>query len=199
MKRRFLLTFFGVAVYASCLMAQQKSITGRVVAPTGEALGNVTVIVQGTNRTVKTNPDGSFTIQASAGEKLLFRYIGSNELVQEVGTGNVYNITLMDSEESLDEVVVTALGIRKEKKALGYSVQDLKADELMKNKTANIVNSLAGKVAGVNVTQTSGSAGAGAQIILRGGTSLERDNQPLFVVDGVIYDNSTVLGGNSGF
>src|SRR5690606_27661549 len=63
----------------------------------------------------------------------------------------------------------------------------------------NVVNSLAGKIAGVNVTQTSGSAGAGAQIILRGGTSLERDNQPLFVVDGVIYDNSTVIGGNSGF
>ncbi|WP_149912760.1 SusC/RagA family TonB-linked outer membrane protein [Sphingobacterium cavernae] len=199
MKRRLLLTFFGVAVYASCLMAQQKSISGKVIGPSGEALSNVTVEVQGTNRTVKTNPDGSFTIQASPGEILLFRSLGSTELTQVVGNGNVYNITLTNSEEALEEVVVTALGIRKEKKALGYAVQDLKADELMKNKTANIVNSLAGKVAGVNVTQTSGSAGAGAQIILRGGTSLERDNQPLFVVDGVIYDNSTVLGGNSGF
>src|SRR5690606_25404165 len=111
----------------------------------------------------------------------------------------VYNVVLESSDELLEEVVVTAMGIKKEKKALGYAVQDLNANELMKNKTANVVNSLAGKIAGVNVTQTSGSAGAGAQIILRGGTSLERDNQPLFVVDGVIYDNSTVIGGNSGF
>lgn len=199
MKRRFLLTFFGVAVYASCLMAQQKSITGRVTSPTGEALSNVTVVVQGTNRTVKTNADGSFTIQASPGEKLVFRSIGASEFIQTVGSGNVYSIKLADSEEELQEVIVTAMGIKKEKKALGYAVQDIKAEELMKNKTANVINSLAGKIAGVNVTQTSGSAGAGAQIILRGGTSLERDNQPLFVVDGVIYDNSTVIGGNSGF
>lgn len=199
MKRRFLLTFFGVAVYASCLMAQQKSISGKVLSPTGEALGNVTVVVQGTNRTVKTNSDGSFTIQASPGEKLLFRSVGSSEFVQEVGANNVYTITLQGSEEALQEVVVTAMGIKKEKKALGYAVQDLNAEELMKNKTANVINSLAGKIAGVNVTQTSGGAGAGASIILRGGTSLERDNQPLFVVDGIIYDNSTNINGNSGF
>lgn len=199
MKRRLLLTFFGVALYASCLMAQQKSITGKVSSASGEALSNVTVVVQGTNRTVKTNADGSFSIQAAPGERLIFRSIGTNEILQVVGTGNVYNITLIGSEEELDEVIVTAMGIKKEKKALGYSVQDLNADELMKNKTANVINSLAGKIAGVNVTQTSGAAGAGAQVILRGGTSLERDNQPLFVVDGVIYDNSTIIGGNSAF
>ncbi|MDR2410193.1 MAG: SusC/RagA family TonB-linked outer membrane protein, partial [Bacteroidales bacterium] len=83
----------------------------------------------------------------------------------------------------------------------GYSVQDIKSEELLKNKTANPLNSLAGKVAGVNITQSSGAAGAGAQIILRGGTSLDesRDNQPLFVVDGIIYDNSTSVVGNSSF
>lgn len=194
MKRRFLLTFFGVAVYASCLMAQQKSITGRVVAPTGEALGNVTVIVQGTNRTVKTNPDGSFTIQASPGEKLVFRSIGSDEFIQEVGTGNVYNITLINSEESLEEVVVTAMGIRKEKKGLGYAVQDIKGDELMKNKNPNLINSLNGKIAGLNITNSGGAPGASSSIIIRGGTSLERDNQPLFVIDGMPMDNSTGFG-----
>ncbi|MDR0729046.1 MAG: SusC/RagA family TonB-linked outer membrane protein, partial [Prevotellaceae bacterium] len=87
----------------------------------------------------------------------------------------------------------------KERKALGYAVQELKADEIMKNKTANLLNSLSGKIAGVNVTQTSGGAGAGASVILRGGTSLQRDNQPLFVVDGIIYDNSTNINGNSSF
>ncbi|WP_164111005.1 MULTISPECIES: SusC/RagA family TonB-linked outer membrane protein [Sphingobacterium] len=199
MKRRFLLTFFGMCLYASCLMAQQKAVTGKVTSSDGSGLGSVTVIVKGTMRSVQTNADGSFSIQAAPGETLIFRAVGSGETSQVVGSGNVYNIKLSGSEEVIDEVVVTALGIKKEKKALGYAVQDIKADELMKNKSANVINSLAGKIAGVNVTQTSGSAGAGAQIILRGGTSLERDNQPLFVVDGVIYDNSTVIGGNSAF
>ncbi|MFD2553614.1 SusC/RagA family TonB-linked outer membrane protein [Sphingobacterium tabacisoli] len=199
MKKRFLLAFFGVCLYASCLMAQQKAVSGKVTSSDGGGLSNVTVIVKGTTRSVQTNADGSFSIQAAPGETLIFRAIGSGETSQLVGSGNVYNIKLSGSEEAIDEVVVTALGIKKEKKALGYAVQDIKADELMKNKTSNVVNSLAGKIAGVNVTQSSGAAGAGAQIILRGGTSLERDNQPLFVVDGVIYDNSTVLGGNSGF
>ena len=94
---------------------------------------------------------------------------------------------------------MTALGIKREKKSLGYAVDDINAEELMKNKNTNAINSLAGKIAGVSITQSSGSAGAGSQIILRGGTSLERDNQPLFVVDGVIYDNSTSSIGNSAY
>src|SRR5690625_6792011 len=95
----------------------------------------------------------------------------------------------------LDEVVVTALGIKKERKALGYAVQDIGSAELMKNKNTNLVNSLSGKIAGVNITQTSGGAGAGASIILRGGTSLERDNQSIFVLEGIIYDKSSSICG----
>src|ERR1700712_3744473 len=100
----------------------------------------------------------------------------------------------------MEDVVVTAMGIKKERKALGYSVSDLNAEELMKNKNTNVINSLAGKVPGVNVTQFSGSAGAGASITIRGGTSTSegRQNQPLFVVDGIIYDNSTSVTGNTG-
>lgn len=100
-----------------------------------------------------------------------------------------YTVSLQDDSQALDEVVVTAMGIKKERKALGYSMEDVKSDELMKMKTANPISSLSGKVAGVNVTQSSGAAGAGAQIILRGGTSGAegKDNQPLFVVDGVIF------------
>src|SRR6195952_1791949 len=100
----------------------------------------------------------------------------------------------------MEDVVVTAMGIKKERKALGYSVSDINAEELMKNKNTNVINSLAGKVPGVNVTQFSGSAGAGASITIRGGTSTSegRQNQPLFVVDGIIYDNSTSVTGNTG-
>ena len=104
------------------------------------------------------------------------------------------------SGETMSEVVVTAMGIKREKKALGYAVSDLSAPELMRNKNTNIVNSLAGKVPGVNITQFSGAAGAGASITIRGGNSTSdgRQNQPLFVIDGIIYDNSTSVVGNSG-
>ncbi|MVZ61852.1 SusC/RagA family TonB-linked outer membrane protein [Sphingobacterium humi] len=199
MKRRFLLTFFGVCLYATCLMAQQKAITGKVTSPSGEGMSNVTVIVKGSNRSVQTNPDGSFTIQAAPGETLLFRAIGSTGVEQVIGTGSFYNVQLQSSEESIDEVVVTALGIKREKKALGYAVQDIKADELMKNKNPNMINSLNGKIAGLNITNSGGAPGASASIIIRGGTSLERDNQPLFVIDGMPMDNSTGMGDLSQF
>jgi len=199
MNKKLLLFCSGVMLSTS-LWAQTKTVTGKVTnASDGGTMANVTVSIKGKPVSTQTNPDGSFTIKADPGDILIFRAVGSKERQQIVGSDATINITLSGSEEALEEVVVTAMGIKKEKKALGYAVQDIKSDELMKNKTANVVNSLAGKIAGVNVTQASGSAGAGAQIILRGGTSLERDNQPLFVVDGVIYDNSTVIGGNSAF
>lgn len=194
MKRRFLLTFCGVALFATCLMAQQKTVTGKVLSTNGEALSNVTVVVKGTNRSVQTNASGSFTIQAAPGEVLVFRSLGSNEITQTIGNGNSYSVTLSNSNETIDEVVVTALGIKKEKKALGYAVQDIKADELMKNKNPNLINSLNGKIAGLNITNSGGSPGASSSIIIRGGTSLERDNQPLFVIDGMPMDNSTGVG-----
>lgn len=199
MKRRFLLTFIGVCMYASCLVAQQKTISGKVNSSSGTGLGDVTVLVKGTNRSVKTNSDGSFSITAAPGETLIFRSVGSGERTQVVGSNSSYSITLSNSEESIDEVVITALGIKKEKKALGYAVQDIKADELMKNKNPNVINSLNGKIAGVNVTNSGGAPGASSNIVIRGGTSLERDNQPLFVIDGVPMDNSTGQGDNSAF
>ncbi|MGJ1321782.1 SusC/RagA family TonB-linked outer membrane protein [Sphingobacterium faecium] len=199
MNKKLLLFCSGVMLSTS-LWAQTKTISGKVTnASDGTSLSNVTVSIKGKAVSTQTNPDGSFTIKAESGDVLIFSAIGSKSTQQTIGSSSTINIALSGSEEALGEVVVTAMGIKKEKKALGYAVQDIKADELMKNKTANVVNSLAGKIAGVNVTQSSGAAGAGAQIILRGGTSLERDNQPLFVVDGVIYDNSTVIGGNSSF
>jgi len=199
MNKKFLLFCSGVMLSTS-LWAQTKTVTGKVTnASDGGTMPNVTVSIKGKSVSTQTKPDGSFTINAEPGDILIFRAVGSQERQQLVGTNATINVALSGSEEALEEVVVTAMGIKKEKRALGYAVQDIKSDELMKNKTANVVNSLAGKIAGVNVTQSSGAAGAGAQIILRGGTSLERDNQPLFVVDGIIYDNSTPIGGNSGF
>lgn len=134
------------------------------------------------------------------GSTLVVSFVGYATEEVKVGAASDYTVTLKDDTQSLSEVVVTAMGIKKEKKALGYSVSDINSKELMKNKQTNVVNSLAGKIPGVNITQAGGAAGAGSNIVIRGGNSASesRDNQPLFVVDGIIYDNSTVNTGNSG-
>jgi TonB-linked SusC/RagA family outer membrane protein len=178
---------------------QNRTVTGTVKDAYGEPLIGVSVSIQGANQGVVTDVNGQYSIQVQGNnQSLRFSYVGY-KIVTLATDRNVIDVTLEEDALSLDEVVVTAMGIKKEKKALGYSVQDMGAEEISKNKTANILNSLSGKIAGVNITQTSGGAGAGANIILRGGTSLERDNQPLFVVDGIIYDNSTSINGNSAF
>lgn len=143
--------------------------------------------------------DGKFTVEAAQGYTLMISFVGYRTTEIKVTNESFYLVTLSDDAQALNEVVVTAMGIKKDRKSLGYAVEDIDSEELMRNKSVNPINSLAGKIAGVNITQGGGAAGSGSQIILRGGTSLERDNQPLFVVDGVIYDNSTNILGNSAF
>ncbi|HVT84650.1 MAG TPA: SusC/RagA family TonB-linked outer membrane protein [Chitinophagaceae bacterium] len=182
------------------LYAQQRTVNGTVLADDNKTpLQGVTVKVKGTNRVTQTDAQGAFSIKASPTETIVFTYVGYETLEVKAGTDNV-QVNLKLSQATMGEVVVTAMGIKKERKALGYSVTDLNAQELMKNKNTNIINSLAGKAPGVNVTQFSGAAGAGASITIRGGnsTSETRQNQPLFVIDGIIYDNSTTVTGNTG-
>lgn len=181
------------------LMAQTVPISGTVLSDDSVPLAGVTVKVSGTNRATATDNKGQFTISAKEGAMLEFSSVGYTRRKIKATSGMEVHLSKGESDQMTD-VVVTAMGIRKERKALGYSVSDLSAQELMKNKNTNIVNSLAGKVPGVNITQASGSAGAGASITIRGGnsTSDSRQNQPLFVVDGVIYDNSTTVPGNTG-
>ncbi|PRD50772.1 SusC/RagA family TonB-linked outer membrane protein [Sphingobacterium gobiense] len=185
----------GVSVKTPAVVQNQISGTVRDVSG---SLAGVTVTVVGSTVVVQTDRNGIFLLNAPRGSTLRFSALGYHTK-EVVASSNQLSVQLEAAEETIDEVIVTAMGITRERKSLGYAAQDLGAEELMKNKTANIINSLAGKIAGVNVTQTSGGAGAGASIILRGGTSLQRDNQPLFVVDGLIYDNSSSINGNSGF
>jgi TonB-linked SusC/RagA family outer membrane protein len=181
-------------------MAQQRNISGTVRTENQTPLEGVTISVKNTTRITQTDASGHFSIQAATGETLVFTYVGYAPQEVKVSNSSEFSVTMSASGVNMNEVVVTALGIKKERKALGYSVSDLNAQELMKNKNTNVVNSLAGKVPGVNITQFSGSAGAGASITIRGGnsTSEGRQNQPLFVIDGIIYDNSTTVSGNSG-
>lgn len=178
---------------------QAKKITGKVVDAAGEPIIGASVLVKGTSTGAVTDVNGKFSVDAAVGSTLEVSFIGYKSVTIKVANATTYNVMLQDDSQSLDEVVVTAMGIKKDRKALGYAIDNVGAEELMRNKSANAINSLAGKVAGVTITQTSGAAGAGSQIVLRGGTSLERDNQPLFVVDGVIYDNSTSVIGNSAY
>jgi TonB-dependent SusC/RagA subfamily outer membrane receptor len=181
-------------------MAQQRTISGTVRAENQSPLEGVTITVKNTNRITQTDASGHFSIQAASGETLVITSVGYDPQETKVNNSSVIAINMRASGNNMNEVVVTALGIRRERKALGYSVSELNAQELMKNKNTNIVNSLAGKVPGVNVTQYSGAPGAGASITIRGGNSTSdgRQNQPLFVVDGIIYDNSTTVTGNTG-
>ncbi|HVY75971.1 MAG TPA: SusC/RagA family TonB-linked outer membrane protein [Puia sp.] len=194
-----LIMFVMLGMITNNLMAQGVPISGTVLSDDGTPLAGVTVAVNGTSRATVTDKDGKFTINAKQGALLEFSYVGYTVQRIKAAAGMEIRLARGDAGQ-LTDVVVTAMGIKKERKALGYSVTELSAQELMKNKNTNVVNSLAGKVPGVNITQFSGSAGAGASITIRGGNSTSdgRQNQPLFVIDGIIYDNSTTVTGNTG-
>lgn len=198
--KRVVFSAFMMVLISGTMIAQNIRVSGKVTDNTGLPVPGVTVLVEGTTTGVATDNDGTYSISVPANAALLFSAVGMETQRVPVNNQTVINVVMAESAIAVEEVVVTALGIEKEKKALGYAVQDLKSDEILKNKQTNVINSLAGKVAGVNITQSSGSAGAGSTIIIRGGNSASesRDNQPLFVVDGIIYDNSTVNSGNSG-
>ena len=192
-----LIMFLTLNMITNSLKAQEIRISGSVLSDDGTPMAGVTVTVSEKNRATVTDASGKFSIDVAKNAMLEFSYVGYSTQKLKAAAGMQVHLS---KGGQLGDVVVTAMGIKKERKALGYSVSDINAAELMKNKNTNVVNSLAGKVPGVNITQFSGSAGAGASITIRGGnsTSETRQNQPLFVIDGIIYDNSTTVTGNSG-
>ena len=199
MKQAILVTLFFLG-FVSFTYAQK--ITGKVTdKSTGETVIAATVYVKGNTSTgTVTDMDGNFSLNLSQGAKVLvISYMGMQTQEVPIGNKTWFEIQLVPDSRQIEEVMVTAMGIKREKKALGYAVQELKSDELMKHKDPNVVNSLGGKIAGVNVTNSGGAPGSSSSIIIRGGTSLARDNQPLFVIDGVPIDNSTGQGDNSSF
>ncbi len=175
-----------------------KYVTGTVTDTNGEPVVGAHVFVRGTQNGTFSGADGKYRLDAAPGSVIEFSLLGMKDVAVQVSQKAVIDVVMEERLEILDDLVVTALGVRKARKALGYSVAEVKSQDL-KNTHANILNSLAGRVAGVNVTQTGGAAGAGSAIIIRGGNSASegRDNQPLFVVDGIIYDNSTLNAGGS--
>lgn len=188
-----LLLFAGVCSWA------QVRVTGKVIDVNGQPLGFVTVVVKGTTTATNTAENGTFTFTSvPANGSLIVSSIGYK--TQEVLlNGRAYvEVVLEEDAISIDELVVTALGISREKKALGYAVQDVKGDELQKVRTSNVVSALSGRVAGVQVAASSGQMGGGAKINVRGNTSLTGNNQPLFVVDGIPISNADYSYGATG-
>ncbi|MDO4196973.1 MAG: SusC/RagA family TonB-linked outer membrane protein, partial [Prevotellaceae bacterium] len=171
------------------IQAQQtKKVTGTVVDATGEPVIGATVMQKGTTNGTVTDIDGNYTLSVPSGATLVISYIGF--ATQEVpAVGGV--VTLQDDSKALDEVVVTALGIKRDKKALGYAVTELKGDELNQN-LINPVQALQGKVAGVEINSSDGGMFGASKILIRGASTLNKNNQPIYVVDGVILDNDIV-------
>ncbi len=181
----FIMPFF--AIYG-----QGVTVTGRVTDINNVPLPGVTVLEQGTDNGVVTNIDGQYVITlTSPGVNLEFRSVGMEPQIVPVNNATGINVILKASVYKMDEVVVTALGISKETKSLGYSVTSVNSDELAKGGNINILNTLRGKVSGVNITSSSGAPGASTRVMVRGISSLSGSNQPLFVVDGIPVNNSS--------
>ncbi len=189
MKQKLLYVFATVFLLSVDADAQ-KVITGIVSsAKDNEPLISASVIVEKTTIGTTTDIDGKYSITVPNDAKnLLVSYTGMKTKVVAI-TGNVINVSLDDNEKVLGDVVVTALGIKREKRALGYSTQEVGGDDLTRSGNPNALSSLSGKVAGVQINTSSGSPGAAVNVRLRGATSLVGDNQPLMVVDGIPINN----------
>ncbi len=172
--------------------AQDKTITGQVVSKTdNKPMSGVTVSVQGTTRFTQTNENGNYSITAAPGQTLTFSNVGFTMATAKVGSGNVINITMSVEDVTMSDVVVTAYGIKRNKRELSYQAPSVSGEDISQTRRENFINALAGRVPGLSVTSTSGVPGAGTQIILRGPVSIAGNNQPLFVIDGVPASNNT--------
>ena len=190
-KNLFLVLVLSIAFIGS-VIAQERTITGTVTsAEDGTTLPGVNVVVQGTNIGTVTNLDGEYSIDVPAdAEALVFSFVGMMNKTVPIGSSSVIDVALEAGFEAMEEVVVTALGISREKKALGYAVTEVGGEELATVKETNVINSLSGRVAGVVLTQSPSGPGGGTRVVIRGNNSITGDNQPLYVVDGVPMDNS---------
>ncbi|NMM49343.1 SusC/RagA family TonB-linked outer membrane protein [Marinigracilibium pacificum] len=172
-------------------LAQESTVTGTVTGANGEGIPGVNVLIQGTGRGVVTDISGNYSIGIPSSDvTLVFSSIGYVSQEIPVGARSTINVVLQEDVQQLSEVVVTAVGIEQSQRELGYSVQEVKGDNLTKSKEPNLVNALNSKAAGVNVYSSSGDPGSSSSIRIRGNTSIFGNNSPLFVVDGVPIDNS---------
>ncbi|MEO8534092.1 MAG: carboxypeptidase-like regulatory domain-containing protein, partial [Flavobacterium sp.] len=170
MKKIFLI--FMIVFTAQVSLAQVKNIKGVITDSDGMPLPGASVAVQGNQKGATTDFDGLYTIEAQKGQTLIFTYVGLETQSILVGDATTINVKLVPAaSNALNEVVVTSLGIKKTRKSLTYSAQELKGEELTRVKDANVINTIAGKIAGVAVTKSSGGTGGSTKVVIRGNSS----------------------------
>lgn len=187
--------FLALFQISAVVAAQERTVTGQITSQEdGMALPGVNILVKGTNQGTVTDFDGNYSITVPSNATLVFSSLGFERREVQVGNQSVINVALRQDLESLSEVVVTSFGIEKDVKSLGYAVQEISSEQILKTKQQNVVSALQGQAAGVQITNAGGAPGQSARIIIRGINSLDpsADNQPLFVIDGVPIDNSTI-------
>ena len=178
-------------VFGSFSALAQRTVSGKVTDTEGSGMPGVNVIVQGTSVGTTTDANGDYSINVSQdGATLVFSFIGYTTQEIPVGNRTSIDVTLVDDARQLSEVVVTALGIEREKKALQYSVTEVSGDKLTQARENSLANALAGRVAGVNVTKVNSGPAGSSRVVIRGAKSLQGGNQPLYVVDGIPMDNT---------
>ncbi|MDW8850974.1 SusC/RagA family TonB-linked outer membrane protein [Flavobacterium sp. MMLR14_040] len=188
MKKIFLI--FMIAFTAQVSLAQVKSIKGVITDSDGMPLPGASVAVQGGQKGASTDFDGLYSIEAQKGQTLVFSYVGLETQSIVVGDATTINVKMgQAASNALNEVVVTSLGIKKTRKSLTYAAQELKGEELTRVKDANVINTIAGKIAGVAVTKSSGGTGGSTKVVIRGNSSIS-NSQPLYVIDGIPMLNS---------
>ena len=175
---------------------QTKTVTGRIIDAKGEPLIGVTVIEKGTTNGAITDFDGNYSLSVPDAAVLQYSYVGYQTVEMSVAGKNVIDITMKEDTEVLEEVVVTALGIKRSEKALSYNVQQVNAEDITTNKDVNFVNSLSGKVAGVNINASSSGIGGVSKVVMRGTKSIMQSSNALYVIDGVpIFSGRSNKGG----
>lgn len=182
----------GLMILTSAVMfGQTKTVTGTITSEeSGEALLGATVIIEGTTTGASSDENGAYSIEVEVGQTLVFSYIGMQEEKVTVGSADVYNVALQ-AGLNLNEMVVTALGVTREKRSLGYATSEIDGDEISRGEQRSVLNSMRGKVPGVSISSGGGSPGGSTRIFIRGIHSISQNNQPLFIVDGVPMSNTT--------
>ena len=186
-----------LALVVQLTFAQEKTISGAVTDNSGLPLPGVNIIIKGTSSGTQSDFDGNYTLQASVGQRLVFSYVGfkSSEQAITASSGRI-DITMEEDAAVLEEVVVTASGIKKEKKALGYAVSSVKEEQIADNPESDLNRILSGKSAGIEITTQNGLSGSSNKVIIRGMNSFSGSNNALYVIDGVPYSNDTNEAGN---
>ncbi len=193
MKHKLLSLFVGSMILTSVAFAQERKVSGHVTGADGKPLSGVTIAIQGSNVATQTDANGNYSISVPNGKILVFRSVGYGDKTIIVKEGqNSFNVSLSNTDNALEEVVVTAMGIQRTAKSLTYSTSRVKPEELVQNSEPDLLKNLQGKVAGVDIRTSQGTPGAATRFQVRGNTSFGKDNQPLVIVDGVPYDNSMI-------